>query len=338
MTDETMPGPPTSDAPADPTPSTAGIEDIRTLIQETLRPHLDGPIYALLDFPDHSNAGDCAIWLGEAQVLRTLTRRPPTWVASFHSFDSRRLRMLPQAAPIFLHGGGNVGDLWPVHQLFREQVLTEASDRRIVILTQSIQFRTASALERARRAFGNHPHVTLLVCDADSLEFARSHFDCASKLCPDFALALDLRKPANAPSCDLFWLLRADKESAGAALQSMRPGWLRADWPQLPLLGRAWLHRISILPARVLPAIADSLAHVRMMRGLRLFCGARAVVTDRLHGHVLSTLLGIPNVLLPDAFGKNRGLYETWTHHLPGCAFADTPAQALAELENMGYA
>jgi len=72
-----------------------------------------------------------------------------------------------------------------------------------------------------------------------------------------------------------------------------------------------------------------------MTAGLRLFSQARAVVTDRLHGHVLSTLLGIPNVLLPDAYGKNRGLYESWTRSLPGCAFAETPDQALIALASL---
>lgn len=328
----------TIDAPTDPPASPVSIEGLRMLIEATLRPHVDGPAYALLDFPDYFNPGDCAIWLGEGHVLRTLTGRAPAWVASLYSFDARKLRALPQAAPIFLQGGGNFGDLWPAHQAFREQVLAQATDRRIVVLTQSIQFRTAAGLERARRALGNHPRVTVLARDAKSLEFARSHFDCASELCPDFALALDLRRPAGGPSCDLFWLLRADQESAGALLQSLRHGWLRADWPQLPFLGRAWLHRIAGLPAGAQSRAANLLARMRLVRGLRLFSGARAVVTDRLHGHVLCTLLGIPNVLLPDAFGKNRGLYETWTRHLPGCAFAETPAQALAELERLGYA
>ncbi len=340
MTKEKLfePIPPAILDPVQSPASSGGIERLRMLIEATLRPHVDGPAYALLDFPDYFNPGDCAIWLGEARVLQTLTGRPPAWVASIRSFDVRILRTLPQAAPLFLQGGGNLGDLWPAHQAFRERVLAEATDRRIVVLTQSAQFRTTAGLERARRAFGNHPRLTLLIRDADSLDFARSHFDCASDLCPDFALALDLHRPAGRPNCDLFWLLRGDQESAGATLQSLRSGWLRADWPRPPLLGRAWLHRIARLPAGTQFRVANSLARMRLVRGLRLFSRARAVVTDRLHGHVLSTLLGIPNVLLPDAFGKNRGLYDAWTRHLPGCAFAETPVQALAELERLGCA
>lgn len=316
----------------------SGIEGLRNQIEAVARPHVDGPVYAMLDFPDHCNPGDCAIWLGERRMLNHLAGRAPAWVASLHSYDARGLRALPRSAPIFLHGGGNIGDLWPTHQAFRERVLADAADRRVVILTQSIQFRSADALERARRAFNGHPRLTLLVRDASSFEFARSHFECASELCPDFALALDLHRPAGGPRSDVFWLLRGDHESAGIAHPLAHAGRRRADWPDPYLLGRAWLHRVGRVPPGAQVRIADSLSHWRLMNGIRLFAGAGAVITDRLHGHVLCTLMGIPNVLLPEAHGKNRGLYETWTRSLPGCAFAETPAQALAELDGLGRA
>lgn len=314
---------------------TSELAALRELMETTLQPLADGPIYALLDYPDYFNPGDCAIWLGECRVLKKLTGRTPSLVASLRSFDPRQLRRLPEAAPIFLQGGGNFGDLWPAHQNFREQLLAQADNRRIVLLTQSIQFRTMVGLEKAKRAFANHKNVTLLVRDASSLEFARHHFECASQLCPDFALALDLTRPSSGMCCDVLWLLRQDKESSGVSIASMRPDWARADWPHPRLLRRAWLHRASFVPGRPYALIAGMLAGARMMAGLRLVSRAHAVVTDRLHGHVLSTLLGIPNVLLPDAFGKNRGLYESWTHSLPGCAFAETPDQALSELERL---
>jgi len=39
----------------------------------------------------------------------------------------------------------------------------------------------------------------------------------------------------------------------------------------------------------------------------------RVVVTDRLHGHILCTLLGIPHVLLDHGYGKVTNFYQTWT-------------------------
>lgn len=315
--------------------SHAGLDDLRARLGRTLVPHLAGSTYALLDFPDHYNPGDSAIWLGEARVLKELTQRAPAYVASIHDCKVDRLKRLPQQAPIFMHGGGNLGDLWPAHQAFRERILATARDRRIVVLAQSVQFSDAAAIERARAAIGAHPDVTLLLRDAGSFEFAQRHFDCASALCPDFALALDLARPAREPRCDILWLLRTDKEAAGAATQPMRAGWRRSDWPASPLLATPRLRQLGWAPTQAAQWAANALAQARLSRGLRVFDGVDAVITDRLHGHVLATLLGIPNVAIPDAHDKIRGLYETWTHRLPGCAFAENSTEALEKLATL---
>jgi pyruvyl transferase EpsO len=63
---------------------------------------------------------------------------------------------------------------------------------------------------------------------------------------------------------------------------------------------------------------------------VRLLAGADAVVTDCLHGHVLATLLGRPQVLLPERSGKLRALHETWTRDLPFVRSADDLGAAVA--------
>ncbi len=71
------------------------------------------------------------------------------------------------------------------------------------------------------------------------------------------------------------------------------------------------------------------LAWLQMARGCRLLGRSRVVVTDRLHGHVLCALLGIPHVVLDDRFGKIRSLWETWTADWPSAAWAGSAADAL---------
>lgn len=307
------------------------VAELRQRLEATLRPLLPGSEYALLDFPDYANPGDSAIWLGERRVLQTLTGRRPLWVASRRSYDPARLRMLPRSAPLLLQGGGNLGDLWPVHQVFRERVLADAPDRPVVVLAQSVCFRGARALESARRAFGAHRDLTLLLRDHVSLQFAQTHFQCRSQLCPDFAFALNLPAAAGRDRPGL-WLARADREATGQTPQP-QPDWIQSDWHRSAALNHHWLKRLRRWPATAQALAADRLAQARLAAGLRLLRGRPAVVTDRLHGHVLALLLGIPNVLLPDAFGKTRALHETWTRHLPGSAFADSPAQVRAHLE-----
>ena len=52
------------------------------------------------------------------------------------------------------------------------------------------------------------------------------------------------------------------------------------------------------------------------------------VVTDRLHGHVLCTLLDIPHVLLDNADHKLSAYHNTWTRGLANCRLAYNPQDA----------
>jgi len=78
-----------------------------------------------------------------------------------------------------------------------------------------------------------------------------------------------------------------------------------------------------------LSATYAPLARRRLERGCRLLASAGAIVTDRLHGHVLCLLLGIPHVLLDNNYGKVRSFYETWTADADLVRWGESPAEAL---------
>jgi exopolysaccharide biosynthesis predicted pyruvyltransferase EpsI len=67
--------------------------------------------------------------------------------------------------------------------------------------------------------------------------------------------------------------------------------------------------------------------HLR--RGIELLSSAAVVVTDRLHAHVLSLLLGIPHVVTDNVSGKIRSFYETWTSESELVTWADSLEQGL---------
>ena len=52
--------------------------------------------------------------------------------------------------------------------------------------------------------------------------------------------------------------------------------------------------------------------------GMRVLAGGRVVVTDKLHGHIFCTLLGLPHVVLDNSYGKVSGMLDAWTGNLPG--------------------
>jgi len=276
-----------------------------------------GRAYALLDFPDHPNVGDSAIWLGEVAMLTAAAGQGPSYTCSWDRFDAGALRAAVPDGPLFLHGGGNLGDLWPHHQRFRERVLVEFRDRRVVQLPQSIHYRDPAGAAVFGRVVGAHPDFHLYVRDRPSLAFARA-FDCPVTLAPDSAWALDLA-PAAPPSHDVLMLLRTDPEQVGhdrAALSTVRDA-VEADWLEE-----------DACPGGAL----DDVARARVDRGVRLLSRGRTILTDRLHAHVMATLMGLPQLLLDNEYGKLAAYRDAWTADVADVRVVADAARAAALL------
>ena len=182
-------------------------------LNETIEPLCSGySEYALLDFPAHSNVGDSAIYLGELAIFDRIFNRPPSYVCTKED-TAGDIGDFTENGIIFIHGGGNFGDIWPAHQIFLQRMLKQHPNRKIVQLPQSINFSTQSAIDETARAIAGHPDFTLLVRDYQAFEFAEKHFDCLVKMCPDAAYALgDIDVDRHAIKRDVLCLLRSDKE------------------------------------------------------------------------------------------------------------------------------
>jgi len=311
-------------------PQEANKTIIRQLRQEIDR-SLDGELegvrsVALVDFPDHPNVGDSAIYLGEITWLRARHGITPDYVCTVDNFSPDALRRAVPDGPIFFHGGGNFGDIWPHHQRLRETVLQTFPGRRIVQLPQTIHFDDPSGLHRVQKLIAAHGNFLLLVRDRKSLELARTVFDCEVRLCPDMALALGPRTPPVRAFHPLVLLLRSDREQAGRMAQMPPPaGALASDWLHEPHHLREsmrWLSalRVSLGGTRRLhdrnhhrEYFYAALAARRVARGLRLLGSGRSVITDRLHGHLLCLLLGLPHIVFDNRYGKLDGFIGTWT-------------------------
>jgi len=266
-----------------------------------------GP-FALLDFPDHSNVGDSAIWLGEIAYFRRHHRTYPAYVCTLDNFSAEALELAVPTGPIFLHGGGNFGDLWPKHQELREQVLQRFPHRSVIQLPQSISYSDHLAVRRTADIISSHPDFTLLVRDFKSFAFAKEWFDCRVFLCPDMAFCLgSLNKPAP-PTRSLLLLLRTDIEKVSAladAPQQLPSGALIADWLEDDPNMRTRVIRDTIIRLITHPdcravkrqyrrqMLYRRLAEARLDRGLTLLSSSEFVITDRLHAHILSTLLDL---------------------------------------------
>jgi exopolysaccharide biosynthesis predicted pyruvyltransferase EpsI len=321
----------------------------RRVCEEVRRVTKPGPV-ALLDFPNYANPGDSAIWLGALACLSSLGFAPPVYTSEHRTFDEGMLRRALPTGTILLTGGGTLGDLWPGAQVFRERILRAFPDHAIVQLPQTVHFTEPAALASARVAFRSHSNFTVLVRDARSLEVATDALQCRASLCPDLAFCLTpateqaLRvERTSRDDADTLHLFRSDHEATGQAVRTVGDGVRRLDWvteapSPLQRLARGLGDYLATKPQsteepsfgervlrRTLSASYPALARRRLRRGCRLLASAGVVVTDRLHGHVLALLLGVPHVVLGDRNGKLRGFIDSWTSPASLLRWADSP-------------
>ncbi len=321
------------------------------MVTEAIRAELDSVLGGLLargeevgyvNFPNIGNPGDAAVYLGARASLARLGVRVRVVVEARTYRRADLVRWVGESGTILIQGGGNFGDLYSKQpqQVTRRALLRDFPNGRLIQLPQSIYFHS----ERRGQSFAarcrTHRDLTILVRDGASVDRAAT-LGLETTLCPDAAFGLGAMA-RTAPVHPVAWLLRDDVERA---IESPGSG---SDWPtgaeqrshpgELPraIVAVERLHRLrSRLPARARGALAnrqgrsyDRLAEARLALALAQVGTGEALVTDRLHAHVLACMLDIPNVLLDNSYGKNRALYESWTHRYGCTAFAEDRAGA----------
>lgn len=299
---------------------------------------------ALVDFPFHRNAGDAAIWAGERAALAALGVQV-RYVADAWLYRPDRLREAHPDGPVLLHGGGNVGDIWPWAQDRREQLLRDLPDRDIIQLPQSIHFTDPQAQRQFAEVVAGHGRYTLCVRDAASRRLADELGAAEVVLMPDMAFGLGpLHRRREHPTCVLV-LARDDREASGGLSRAPLPdGVERADWHLTRAADALWHSRRDVVRAarlaasgpalskaagRVVPRLYEAMASQVFSHGVELLGSADVVVSDRLHAHILCVLLGTPHVMLDNSYGKIGAFHRQWTADSETTWWSTDPADAV---------
>ncbi|WP_445185067.1 polysaccharide pyruvyl transferase family protein [Pseudonocardia sp. Cha107L01] len=317
------------------------LDDIQDETRSVLRKYLlPDTRAALVDFPSHRNAGDSLIYLGQQRYLSELGVGID-YICDGFRYSANALRDRVPVGPILIQGGGNLGDRWLETQEFRERVIRDFPDRRIIQLPQSIDFRTRRGAERARRIFEDHSDLTLLIRDHESLERTRGIFpNVASEFCPDLALgndAMEVERTREA-AVDFVLLLRKDTERAEDLHYERRSefSYLQQDWglPRAALLrwrllqGPGWAARVfPSLKSLAYPMLVwsyEQQARINVKQACQDLGQGRAVITDRLHAAVLAALLMKPVIAMDNANGKISAAFTAYLHRLPGARFVSS--------------
>ena len=283
------------------------------------------------DYPMHLNVGDLLIYAGTEAFFKEYNinirlRR------CLQTFDINEVKKnITKNTTIICHGGGNLGDLYPLLQKLREELVINFPNNRIILLPQTGYFSNQDEMKKSAAIFSAHKDCHLFARDLPTLELLKNFSDKVI-LCPDMAHQLygefPLKNKVESLEKNKLYFLRKDIEAS--QLEKNIESTLSAsavvkDWDDIVTSNDIMYARIYSKLARI-----SNISHVSIFKDkindlwykhtLNIIERARnefmkydLVVTSRLHGHIFSCLLGIPNQVCDNSYGKNLGYYNQWT-------------------------
>ncbi|KYK81349.1 polysaccharide pyruvyl transferase YvfF [Aggregatibacter actinomycetemcomitans serotype e str. SC936] len=289
-----------------------------------------------LDYPLHLNVGDLLIYHGTEQFFTDHNIHVRLKRSEYDTnIDEIKQKITPNTT-ILLHGGGNFGDLYPQHQNLREAIVQTFPNNRIIVLPQTLFYKNPKTLEKSTALFRQHPDCHLLARD----ERTAKDFEAFSPnvyLSPDMAHELYGTLPTkNTHTGKALYFLRKDIEASDIEKNitaQLPAGSHIKDWDDILskrdslVLALSW--RLAKFANKYrLCWLKDLVQFVWKNYTLRIvkrvaqdFLGYDNITTTRLHGHIFSSLLEIPNVVCDNTYGKNTGYANLWTKGLDFVTF-----------------
>ncbi|MGQ8870925.1 polysaccharide pyruvyl transferase family protein [Paenibacillus sp. TSA_86.1] len=277
-----------------------------------------------LDYPVYSNGGDLLIMKGTEAFFRDNDIHV---LARYSVLDCPLSLKVPDGVTIVLQGGGNFGDLYPAHQKLRERMIAQHPNHRIVILPQTMFYKSDIELKKTAQVFNRHKDVHFFVRDTVSYEIAKKEFHQTHVyLSPDMAHQLWPLRATGKPHTEMLYFFRKDIEKTKNQNQYESvsdPEAVFKDWEtvynrvdrKIIRMTHSWLKtgKGRSFACWLWYKYSDRMVHT----AIKEFSKYKTVTTSRLHGHILACLLDQPNVLLDNSYGKNSNYYAAWTKNNP---------------------
>ncbi|KAH9493125.1 pyruvyl transferase Pvg1 [Bulinus truncatus] len=293
---------------------------------------LIGPIkhVMLMEIATYANKGDPAIAAGEIMLLRKMNKTIVYYCETYSCNQEHHIRQEIAVSKkytkdnlvILMQGGGNLVG-YSVIDKVREAIINRYPQHTKIILSQSIWLnnRNMDSLYYAQKVYSNQTNLIIFLRDRQSLEIAKKYFKGVRLiLAPDLAIGLGALPRQMPPMYDILWIQRKDLESNKYVLPSFPRNLtvVISDWTT------QWTSNVGSRDMETCFLIAFS--------GLNFLQRGRVVVTDRLHGHILSTLLNIPHVLIDNPpYLKLSSFDKSWTESLENTVLINNGTLGLEE-------
>ena len=300
-------------------------DDCFDLLKSTLSALINDD-YIFLDLPYFSNVGDILIWQATLDILKEI----PYKCLYSASSDTYVKPVISEKTPILFMGGGNFGDLWVKHQVFRHKILNDFPQNPIIQLPQSVYFSSAEMMEEDIEIFSKHQgEIVICTRDLNSYKIISNEYSFAkSLLLPDLVLSLNIDKytTKGEPSEKILFVKRNDSEFTQLKNQVLLPPNVEiADWPcmysdifeyRVMLKIDGFMKRLPLLRLYRMKMKDFFYKHILRLAyihsGIKFLIPYKTIYSTRLHAAILGFLLGKEVYMLDNSYGKCSGVYDLW--------------------------
>lgn len=288
---------------------------------------------ALVDVALHANLGDNILWKGAVSLLASFGISPslvcylsqPGWMESIDGKarkceEGEIIDAVKENGIVLFHAGGNWGDLYRTVQDQRLNLLKGLAvaalnlNFGIVQLPQSIYYSSKTYMLEDISAIGKiDPKVFhLFVRSTDSYSQAQKmypHIDV--KLVPDIAFALGPLLPSKRATHDVLILFRQDMEANDDI-------WSLTQWMELSFAAanltykcQDWWYQPEDHPNEISESAITVFPEVRLQAAVDLLSIGKVIITNRLHGSIVATMMGKHLIFVDTKEGKLAQVRDT---------------------------
>lgn len=265
----------------------------------------------LIGTPAHHNLGDHLIAENEILFLKEYCGfekiiEIPTRV--FQSNRKRLIKIYNKDIPIFITGGGWMGDVWPEDEKNLEDFIRSYSNHKIVIFPQTIYYNNKrdmlGAIKHTKSVFALAKDLTIMCRDEKSYNIAKRFLVSDSTevfLLPDMGLLK--RNENNSKYTNIaLYCFRNDREQ-------IYEDKLYSELRKIIKESNLIIENTSTVLDHAIPLWKRS---NELKKTKRKFGSASVVITDRLHGMVFAVITGSKCIALDNKTHKVEGVYNAW--------------------------
>lgn len=299
-----------------------GANRLNHIISETIGP-LIGSKCALYDTPFYKNIGDVLIWQGELSFLEENNID----ILDFADYHTYIYKGFSEDVTILFQGGGNIGDLYHEHTDMLLRLVDDYPNNRIIVFSQTVHYQDNNLFINDFKKLARHKD--LFFCARDYEVYNRIKPIIGEKaLClPDMAFCINpnfLQQWA-LPEYDKYLYIKRNDVEAGKSGNISAYNKV-SDWPcfETKFL---WSNVGNTLFDRSFKYMPFFQSYIRdpwksyaknrfknlmIKDGVEFISPFRNVTSERLHGCILSILLGKKVTVVNNSYGKNLNFYNSW--------------------------